>query len=191
VRLATAALALALALTAAAAQGAPLFESYQSFCVKAAGDPAASITAASAAGWTPIPQAILQQLSGALAIDKTDGLMHSDGSGMNFMFVGLKKMPVGGLTVDVRFCAIATTSPVASGELSAPLASWAAVPANPAFGKNGQIGYVFLDEDGVHKPVANPGDDTAKAMVHAGRMRLAFVQESPGVNLLAFAVPSI
>jgi hypothetical protein len=184
-------LALALTGAGASAHAAPLFDVYQGFCVKPAADASGGIAAATAAGWLPIPDAMLQQLSGAMGIEKADGRMRSDSSGLSFMFVGAKKLPIDGAALDLRFCAVATTGALAPGELSGALATWAATPSSPALSKNGQVGYVFLDQGGVHKPVSNPNDAAAKALIKSGDMRFAFVQESQKINLLAFAVPTL
>jgi hypothetical protein len=187
---------LALALSAAAgasAQAAPLFDAYQGLCLKTDADAAASLAAASAAGWTPIPAAMLAQLGAGAGIEKADGRMRSSAAGLDFMLVGAKTMPIGGLSLAVRFCAVATTgAPATPTELSIALAGWAKIPATPAVSKNGQIGYVFLDEGGAHKPISTPGDEAAaKAMLQSGHLRFAFVQEGPALNLLAYAVPSL
>jgi hypothetical protein len=184
-------LALALAGAGASAHAAPLFDAYQGFCVKPAADASSGIAAATAAGWSPIPDAILQQLSGAMGIQKANGRMRSDSAGLSFMFVGAKQLPVGAITLDLRFCAVATTGAIQPGELTSALAAWTATPSSPALSKNGQVGYVFLDQGGAHKAVSNPNDAAAMALINSGDMRFAFVQESQKINLLAFAVPTL
>jgi hypothetical protein len=186
-------LALALSAAAASAQAAPLFDAYQGFCLKTDADAAGGLAAATAAGWTPIPAALLQQLSGSAGIDNAEGRMHSSAAGLDFMLVGAKKMPIGAMMLNVRFCAVATTAaPSAPGEFSTALANWAAMPANPLMSKNGQTGYAFLDEAGTHKPITTPGDSaSAMTMVQSGHLRFAFVQEGSAINLLAYAVPTL
>jgi hypothetical protein len=184
-------LALALGAAAAGAQAAPLFDAYQGFCLKMDGDAAGGLAAATAAGWAPIPAAMLQQLSGAAGVANADGRMRSSTAGLDFLLIGDKKMPVGAMTMNVRFCAVATTAALgAPGELSTALAGWAAMPPNPLLSKNGQTGYAFMDEGGAHKPINPPGDTaSAQAMLQSGHLRIAFVQEGSAINLLAYAVP--
>ncbi|HEY3948630.1 hypothetical protein [Phenylobacterium sp.] len=186
-------LALALSALGAGAQAAPLFDAYQGFCLKTDADAAAGLSAATAAGWTPIPAAMMQQLSGAAGVENADGRMRSNAGGFDFMLVGVKTIPVAGLSLAVHFCALATTSaPATPNEASTALAGFAAMPPNPLMSKGGQTGYVYLDEGGVHKPITTPGDvASAKAMVQSGRLRFAFVQEGPTLSLLAYAVPSL
>jgi hypothetical protein len=186
-------LALALSAGAASAEAAPLFDAYQGFCLKTDASAAAGLAAATAAGWTPIPAAMLQQLSAAAGVANADGRMRSSAAGLDFLLIGVKKMPLGGMSLSVSFCAVATTAaPSVPGELSAALADWAAMPPNPALSKNGQTGYVFMDEGGARKSVTPTGDAaSAQAMIQSGHLRFAFVQEGGAINLLAYAVPSL
>src|SRR5579864_6966236 len=119
-------LALALSAAAATAQAAPLFDAYQGFCLKTDGDAAGSLAAATAAGWTPIPAAMLQQLSGAAGVANADGRMRSSAAGLDFLLIGAKTVPIGAASLNVRFCAVATTAALAApNELSTALAGWA------------------------------------------------------------------
>jgi hypothetical protein len=136
---------------------------------------------------------MMQQLSASAGVDKAEGRMRTSAAGLDFMLVGVKTLPVGGLSLAVHFCAVATTGALATpAELSKALAAWAAIPPTPAMSKNGQTGYVFVDEGGAHKPISAPGDAAAaKAMIQSGHLRFAFVQEGPALSLLAYAVPSL
>ena len=187
-------LALALSAAGATAQAAPLFDAYQGFCLKTDGAAAGGLAAATAGGWTPIPAAMLQQLSGAAGVTNADGRMHSSASGLDFLIVGAKTLPVSGMNLNVSFCAVATTAPPsAPGELAAALSGWMAMAPNPLMSKNGQTGYAYLDEGGSHKPITvTPGDAAAAmAMLQSGHLRFAFVQEGGAINLLAYAVPTL
>jgi|GEM_PF-1465740 len=186
-------LALALSAAAASAEAAPLFDAYQGFCLKTDADAAGGLAAADAAGWMPIPVALLRQLGDSSGVDNAEGRMRSSAAGLDFVLVGAKKMPIGPMMLNVRFCAVATTAAASSpAAFSAALASWAATPASPLMSKNGQTGYAFLDEGGTHKPVTVIGDlSSAQAMIQSGHLRFAFVQEGGAVNLLAYAVPTL
>jgi hypothetical protein len=182
-------LALVLAVSAGAVEAAPMFDDFQGFCVKTAADAAPSMAAATAAGWSPVPQVMLAQLSAAAGIPEADGRMHSDAGGLSFVFVGKKQLPIGGAAVNVRFCAVATTAAPPAGELPDALAAWAAVPSAASMSKPGQTGYFFLDDAGGHKPVPTDDPAAALALAQSGHLRLAFVQESKSIHMLAFAVP--
>ncbi|THD57751.1 hypothetical protein [Phenylobacterium sp.] len=182
-------LALALALPAGAAWAAPMFDDFQGLCVKTAADPAATVAAATAGGWSPVPAPLLAQFSGAAGVQDADGRMRSDANGLSFVLVGHKQLPVGGATLSVRFCAVATTAAPPAGQLPDALSAWAAVPAAASMSKPGQTGYFFLDDAGGHKPVPMDDPAAAMAMAKSGHLRLAFVQESKSIHMLAFAIP--
>lgn len=175
---------------ASAARAEPLFDAYQSLCVKTAAEPPKTLAAADAAGWMAVPAPLLQQLSKAAAVDGADGRMKSDAAGIGLVLVGHKALPIGGANVDVRICAVATTSPVADA-LKDELAAWAAVPSEPALSGADRTGYEFTDVGGVHAVISKPSDDQARALLRSGHVELAFVQVSKGLTLLAFAVPSM
>ena len=185
-------LALALSAAAASVQAAPLFDVYQGFCLKTDAEAASGLAAATAAGWMPIPNALLQQMSAGAGIENAQGLMHSSAAGLDFFLVGAKKMPVGPMTLDLRFCSVGSTGTLGSStDIATALASWAGTPPNPVMSKGGLTGYVFLNEDGAHRPVVAFGDvSTGKAMIQSGHLRFAFFQESSSLQLLAFGVPS-
>ncbi|THD50941.1 hypothetical protein [Phenylobacterium sp.] len=187
------ALALGLILSVAAnvaARAEPLFDAYQALCVKTGAEAPATLAAADAAGWMPLPQPLLQQLSKAAAVDGADGRMKSDAAGIQLLIAGHKTMPIGPANVDVRFCAVATTAAVADA-LKSQLAAWAAVPPEPGLSATDRTGYAFTDAHGVHTVLTKPNDDQALALLRTGHVTMAFIQESKGLNLLAFAVPSI
>ena len=184
-------LALALSgLAASAACAEPLFDAYQALCVKTAAQPDAVLAAADGAGWQPIPDAMLQQLGSGIAVQSAQGRMKSDSAGLTLMVVGHKELPLGGMTANMRFCAVATTSPV-DASLAGDFAAWAAVPAEPGLSAAGRNGYVFTDNGGAHAVVAKPGDSEAKDLLRSGRANVAVIQEGKGLNLLAFAVPTM
>ena len=190
-RPAAAAVALGLAgLAASAARAEPLFDAYQALCVKTAAQPEAVIAAADGAGWQPIPDAMLQQLGSGIAVQSAQGRMKSTDKGLTLMVVGHKDLPLGGVTANMRFCAVATTGAVDPG-LGGQFAAWAAVPAEPALSAAGRNGYVFTDNGGAHTVVSKPGDSEAKDLLRSGRANVAVIQEGKGLNLLAFAVPTM
>lgn len=186
-----AALALALSgLAASAACAEPLFDAYQLLCVRTAAQPDAVLTAADGAGWQPIPDGMLQQLGSGIAIQSAQGRMKSTGAGLILMVVGAKELPLGGVTANMRFCAVATTGAVGA-DLASEFGAWAAVPPEPALSAAGRNGYVFTDNGGAHAVVSKPGDAEAKALLSTGRANVAVIQEGKGLNLLAFAVPTM
>jgi hypothetical protein len=183
-------LALALMAGSSAAAAGPLFDTYQGLCVKTAADPAAVLATADGSGWMPIPDALLQQLGAASKVEGAQGRMRSDATGVNIVMIGHKSMPVGGQTVQMRFCAVATS--VTAGEpIADELQAWAGVPSMPELGGPGRAGFAFLDQGGVHTAVTKPDDEQAKALLRSGHVSLAFSQEGKGMNLLAFAVPTM
>ena len=190
-RLTAAALALGLTgLAASAARAEPLFDAYQALCVKTGAQTPAVLAAADGDGWQPIPDAMLQQLGAGIAVQEAQGRMKSSAAGLTLMVVGHKQLPLGGSTADMRFCAVATTGPVDAG-LAGDFAAWAAVPAEPALSAAGRNGYVFTDNGGAHAVVSKPGDSEAKDLLRSGRANVAVIQEGKGLNLLAFAVPTM
>jgi hypothetical protein len=184
---------LALALTAASvsvARAGPLFDAYLGVCVKSGAEATSALAAADASGWMPIPQALLGPLAANAGIEGVQGRMKSDSAAINLVLVGHKKLPLGGATADMRFCAVATTSAPAE-PLKAELDAWAAVSPMAELAGDGRVGYAFTDKAGVHTVVAKPDDEKARALVRSGSLNMAFIQEGKGMNLLAFAVPTM
>ena len=188
------ALALAVGLSAAASSAAhagPLFDSFQTVCAKTDAAPAAAMAATDAAGgWMPLPDALLQQLSASLGVDGGQGRLKSDAGGLSVVIVGHKKMPAGGTSIDVRFCAVgaaaATNEPVGD-----ELAAWAAVPAAPGMAGEGRTGYFFSDNDGVHAALSDPNSPQSLALIRSGRAKIAMSQAAKSMTLLAYAVPTL
>jgi hypothetical protein len=181
---------LVLALAAGtAAKADPLFDAFQSLCLKEAGDSRASLSAAEAASWQPVPDALKQQIGGGFKLQEFDARMKSDAAGMSFVIVGGQSLPLGEQKVPVHLCAVATTAAAGDAPKQA-LAAWAAVPSNPAFGADG-MGYAFSDEPAGHKAIEkpeNPQDPALKALLASGKVRFAFERSAPSLTVLAYAV---
>jgi hypothetical protein len=180
---------LGLAAMATAANADPLFDAFQSLCVKQAGDGQATLQAAEAASWQVVPDAMKQQLGGGFKLQNFDARMKSDAAGLSFVLVGNQALPLGGQKVSVKLCAVATTA--ATGEASTKaLADWAAVPSTPELGSDGQ-GFAFTEEPTGHKLLEkpkDPNDPEVRALLGSGKVRMAFSRAAPNMTVLAYAV---
>jgi len=188
VKLAAGILALGLA-AATAAQADPLFDAFQSLCVKEAGDSKASLTAAEAASWQAVPDTLKQQIGGGLKLQDFDARMKTDAAGISFVIVGGQSLPLGDQLVPVHLCAVATTAAAGDAPKEA-LAAWAAVPSNPAPGSDG-VGYAFSEEPTGHKVIEkppNPQDPALKALLASGKVRIALERSAPNLTVLTYAV---
>jgi hypothetical protein len=188
-----AALALAIAAMSVSAEAAPLMDDFQSMCVKTDLDAKAALAAADSAGWMPIPQALLAQLtSSAMGLQKADGRLHSDAGGMHFLVVGdTAPNMVGGdfpKGIDrASVCALGSAPSEAGFE--AKLADWVAVPQNPSFSKRETHGYAFFMDGDRRKPLDPAGPDFLK-LAEARRVRVVFLESSPQLTMVGIVLPS-
>ncbi|MFI4950476.1 MAG: hypothetical protein ACHP7A_05495 [Caulobacterales bacterium] len=185
-----AALASVLAIAAQAAHAEPVFDAFTSICVKNAADGAASLAAADAAGWMPIPAPMMQNFS-KLGFDNPDGRIKTDAAGLYIVLVGSSSRPIEGLSVSMRVCAVATTAAAAGAALNDEMAAWAAVPSEPRLSHGSQVAYAFTEEGGVHRVLQDPTGAEAKALLASGRANFAFVRSDPKMAMVAFAVPKM
>jgi hypothetical protein len=167
----------------AGAASAAEFDDFQSMCVKTEADAAAALAAADAAGWMPLPQALLAQItSTSKGMEKAEGRLRSDPTGLQFMVVASGSGMFGGSTQRLAICMLGV-APAKAGLVN-ELAAWAAVPEEPSFSKDGAHGYVFSVEAGGHMRL-----DPKSAEMTAGRAKVAFAQSNPQVTMIAIGLP--
>ncbi len=184
-------LVLAIAAAAASAQAAPLSDDFQVICAKTAADPKAALAAADAAGWMPIPQAMIGQLaSGMKALGQLDGRLRSDASGLRFMVVAEgKALPGSALPLGIDravVCMTASAPPDAS--VDAQVTAWAGVPASSVISNDKMRGYIFSLDGEEHRAVDPKGPDLAK-LAEQRLVRIVFVQSDSKITMVGLAVP--
>jgi hypothetical protein len=167
----------------AGAASAAEFDDFQSMCVKTDATAAAALAAADAAGWMPLPQAMLTQLvSSSKGMEKAEGRLRSDPKGLQFMVVASGSGIFGGSPQRLAICMLGV-APAKAG-LVDQLAAWAAVPEEPSFSNDGTHGYVFSVEAGGHMRLDPKGPDMT-----AGRAKVAFAKSTPQVTMIAIGLP--
>jgi hypothetical protein len=185
-------LVLAIASAAGSASASPLFEDFQTICLKSDVEPKAAIATAEAAGWMPIPDALMSQLSSAMkGAEDIQGRLHSDAGGLRFVIVARTgpDLPPDALMRGIdhaNICAVGGAPPESS--FPAQFASWAGVAEEPSLTKGPTHGYAFVVDGAAHRKVDPKGPEMA-GLVKAGSVRLAFLETDAQVTMAGIAAP--
>lgn len=179
--------ALICAMPAWAADG--LFEAYQSICVATRADPAQSLSAADAAGWSPVPDQLVDQFNSG-EIRNASARMKSERQGIYILIVGAMSMPPAAGALTASMCGVGVMPPGDVDRVAKQVASWTAVPANRELSTDGQTGYVFTDEGGVHVAIDRPDDARFKQVLRSGGMKFVSIKSDQNMSMIALAVPA-
>ncbi|MDX9997007.1 MAG: hypothetical protein WCY15_16385 [Phenylobacterium sp.] len=190
-KLKAAAIALAAALTAAGPAAAePLFATFQRLCVDTAGDATASLAAADAEGWMPLPRSLMDGLNKNEDFKLQDGRMRSDREGLSFMLHGGGSQRIGWDRLDVRMCALGAL-PGDAAELRQATADWVGVEPNARLSDDDEITYVFETTDTGRRAIEDPDDAAVKRLLKAGKVRMIFLKADEEKVLVAYGVPTL
>ncbi|THD77469.1 MAG: hypothetical protein E7812_16220 [Phenylobacterium sp.] len=171
---------------ASAAQASPAFDAFQKICVAHRGDAAGALAAATAAGWQPVPKAVLGMIP--LSDGKMSGLdgrLLSGGSGMMVLLVAHSDQISKTRPIPADICALGVTGDAAS--LPAEAGAFAEVPATTDPDVKGASVFVWRAGAARHVPVALASLRPEQAN-HDVSM-LAVAAQGP-VTLLALTVPT-
>ena len=184
---AIAGLAAALAV-AGAAQADPLFDLFQTVCVKTQAQPAAALKVAESQGWVALPPQVAAQLTKAFGADAS-GDARVDMATHRLAVVGEKEFPLGAGKTKVQICTVGVPAADAT-DIKAEAAEFAGVaPYAPATDAH-TTAYVFTEDGSRHTAIANPNDDkTMASLVTSGRARVVFVQADGPIAFAAYAIP--
>ena len=175
-------LVLVAALAPAAARAGD-FEDFQSICVQTEAQPGAITAAADAKGWTPLPDAIMDQFKNT-DMHATVGRLRSGSDGLRFVLAATGERRLNGATMRLDVCALGAAP--AAAALKDQVASWAAVPPNAALSTGGNTTYTFVDGPGGHQPVLTEKD--AQAQLASHRLNTVFVQSNDKLTMVGFGV---
>ena len=116
---------------AGAAQASPAFDAFQTLCVAHRGDAAGTLVAAAAAGWKPVPKALLDQIP--LSSDPNEKITDLDGrllngpAGVMILLVAKTDHIAKGHAIPAEVCAFGLVNGDTAG-LKTEAASFAGVP---------------------------------------------------------------
>ena len=190
-KLKAAAIALAAALAAATPAAAePLFATFERLCIATAAQPQASLAAADAEGWMPLPKRLMQDLGGGEEFKLQDGRMKSDAEGLFFMIQGGGARRIGWDKLDIRMCAIGAM-PGDAAQLRQAAAEWVGVEANEQLSDGDEIAYVFENTGAGHRSISDPDDAQTKRLLKAGTVQMIFLKADEQMVLVAFGVPTL
>lgn len=186
-----AAIALAAAVAVATPAAAePLFTTFERLCIATAADSTASLAAADAEGWMPLPRSLMDSLDQNEDFELQDGRMKSDREGLLFMMHGGGARRIGWDKLNIRMCALGAM-PGDAAQLRQAAAEWAGVEPNAKLSDDDDIAYVFEDTVAGHRAISDPDDARAKQLLKAGKVKMIFLKADEEMVLVAFGVPTL
>ncbi|HEX2559928.1 hypothetical protein [Phenylobacterium sp.] len=186
-----AAIALAAALAAATPAAAePLFATFERLCVATAADGKASLAAADAEGWMPLPKTLMDSLNTSEDFKLEDGRLKTGADGMFFMMYGGGERRIGWDKLNIRMCAIGAM-PGDAAALRKAAADWTGIAPNDRLSEGDDIAYVFEETGAGRRAVHDPDDAQTKRLLKAGKIKLIFLRADPQMVLVAYGVPSL
>ena len=166
----------ATALSATAAQADEAFDSFRNFCIAGRGASAATLAAADAAAWQPVPQQFLGQLP-QTDFKNAQGRMRSTAGGAALLLTATGNLPGVGA---VKVCAIGVV-PAGTSDLSGQLQAFTGVARQSA--PNLPEGfYVWRDVNGSRASVDRTAPDFTAQF--AGGALLATTRSTPQMTMI-------
>jgi len=178
----------AVALAAPAARAEDLFATFENVCLAAHGDGQAALAKADAAGWMPMPQALIKQLSAEDGFKDVKARIRSTDASLDMILVARMEGDIRKVSVSFQFCAVASLPP--QPELKARLVDWSGVAPSPDMGGRGRIGFVFIEDGGRHTAVETNTSNTLK-LIRDGRIRVTAVQDDKQMTMALYAIPTV
>ncbi|MBV9549019.1 MAG: hypothetical protein JO256_05030 [Alphaproteobacteria bacterium] len=171
-------LATATALFSTAAQADEAFDAFRNFCVATHGAAAPALAAAGTAGWAPVPEQSLTQLS-QMGLVGAQGRVRPVAGGTALLLTASGSAPQGGGLVPE--CVVAAV-PAGASDLAGQLAAFAAVPLQGAAGLP-QGFYAWRDENGRHVPLDQNAPDF-QVQMRSGTGFMAMVQTNAQMSMV-------
>lgn len=173
---------------APAAAGVDVFATFQALCVAHRGDLDASVTAAEAQGWQPLPTEMLKVLPADLK-DPKARVKFSE-AGITFMFTGRGQFDAEGHPVKADICMVGARPADYEG-LKTALASFVHVAPLASQSAADQIAYAWSDDASGRHALADVQSAAAADALKGRRATMAFVKAFQGGAILAYAVPTL
>lgn len=169
----------------AQAQTDPLAD-VRTFCVDTNADAARALAAADAAGWQPVPTAMLGEPRPGMS--NMQGRLRTSAAGFQVLITADGTQPVAGETMDMSICIVGGQGGDAAG-LGRAIAEYTGSPGERRPGQTSTL-YSFADTPAGRRALGSDDPD-AEALLRAGRMRMMFLEESAGMVMAGYGVPQI
>ncbi len=177
------------ALSVPAAYAGPSFDWFDKVCVASQADPAKALAIADAAGWMPVPQSLMAELSKKDEFRNVQGRMRSDASGLQLMIVGSGAFPIAPNLV-VPICGLGVMADPPES-MAAEAETFAAVPDYKGNGRNKGKMWIWHLDNGQHRPI-NYGlsDAENRELLAHGDVQLLVLFAGGKMNMLLLAAPT-
>lgn len=167
---------------APAAQPTDLIETLNTVCVAAQADAARVAELAVAAGYSPVPEAMLPRFRG---VSGATGFMKSSAADMVFVVTGTMSQRVARRRIVMPFCGV-SARPADHRALERRLRE--AMGFDPVVGL-GMSAYAWLQTSQGRAPTRNLDDPTVVAMAETGQMRMVGLDRSRQASILLYFLP--
>lgn len=173
----------------------PLADAFSDLCLSK-GAPAARVAKADAAGWAPLPDAMLTEMmkTDSMSVRELSGRAHVIDKAFYMLMVGTANMPMEGerQVMESQVCAIMTFAKAGGAIRKDLTAQFGAVPMNMGADDpemKGSFAWMFIEQGGTRRFM---GMEDGMAVVRAmseGRLTMLIVSEEDGMTMLMLMRP--